>query len=546
MLQTEEKWPTSIQLKDDGFEDVEFSKNKGFISNINIVNVADSSLTCLIKKHATLTELERAVAENQVKENDEPNRVIGVEELERALNSCIRSAQEECFEKEIKDIQSRGHVNRLSSLLTLNPFLDSKGLLRVGGRLNHANLPECTRHPVILKQDHALTLLIVKHCHDIANHAGVERTLAEVRSRYWVLKGRRTIRGIVKNCVICRKQRARPTPPLMAALPKERLEAFSPPFTNVGVDFFGPMYVVVGRRREKRYGCLFTCFVTRAVHLEIAHRLDTDSFIMAFRRFIAIRGTPAVVFSDNGTNLVAGEREMRAGMENLTRKASKCPKKVECDCNLIHKKVAEEMARRRLVWRFSPPSAPHFGGGWERIVQSSKRALRTVLQDRAVCDEVLLTAFAEVSSILNGRLLSKISTDADELEPLTPNHFLLLRPHPHIPPDEESAFTGHSRRRWKQAQFIVYQFWKRWMAECIPNVIERKKWFKDTRQLQFGDHVLIIDENARRGDWVSGIVTKTIVGDGQIVRSAVVTTKHGTYTRPAVKLCVLLENPGSS
>ena len=84
------------------------------------------------------------------------------------------------------------------------------------------------------------------------------------------------------------------------------------------------------------------------------------------------------------------------------------------------------------------------------------------------------------------------------------------------------------------------------MAECIPNVIERKKWFKDTRQLQFGDHVLIIDENARRGDWVSGIVTKTIVGDGQIVRSAVVTTKHGTYTRPAVKLCVLLENPGSS
>jgi hypothetical protein len=145
----------------------------------------------------------------------------------------------------------------------------------VGGRLNHANLPECTRHPVILKQDHALTLLIVKHCHDITNHAGVERTLAEVRSQ---------------------KQRARPTPPLMAALPKERLEAFSLPFTNVGVDFFGPMYVVVGRRREKRYGCIFTCFVTRAVHLEIAHRLDTDSFIMAFRRFIAIKGTPAVIF----------------------------------------------------------------------------------------------------------------------------------------------------------------------------------------------------------------------------------------------------------
>jgi hypothetical protein len=108
-----------------------------------------------------------------------------------------------------------------------------------------------------------------------------------------------------------------------------------------------------------------------------------------------------------------------------------------------------------------------------------------------------VTAFAEVTSILNGRLLSKISTDADELEPLTPNYFLLLRPHPHILPDEESAFTGHLRRRWKQAQFIVYQFWKRMMDECNPNVIERKKWSKDTRQLQVGDHVLVIDENAR-------------------------------------------------
>ncbi|XP_045024595.1 uncharacterized protein LOC123469606 [Daphnia magna] len=412
----------------------------------------------------------------------------------------------------------------MSSLLTLNPFMDPRGVVRVGGRLNHANIPECTRHPIILKEDHVFTLLVVKHCPSVVNHAGVERTLAEVRSRYWILKGRRTIRGVVKRCVIRRKARAKPKQPMMAALPKERLEAFSPPFTNVGVDFFGPMYVVVGRRREKRYGCLFTCFVTRAVYLEIA---------LAFRRFIAIRGTPAVVFSDNGTNLVAGEREMQAGMDNLTRKAAKCPKE-EKDCNLDHKKISEETARRRLVWRFSPPSGPHFGGGWERIVQSSKRALRVVLQDRAVCDEVLLTTFAEVTSILNGKLLSKVSTDADELEPLTPNHFLLLRPHPHIPPDEEKAFTGHSRRRWKQAQFIVYQFWRRWITECIPNGIERKKWFKETRQLQLGDQVLIIDENTRRGDWISGVVTKVNIGDGKIVRSATVTTKNGTYTRPAV------------
>ncbi|XP_032791625.2 uncharacterized protein LOC116928633 [Daphnia magna] len=538
LRQPEEKWPTKLQLKEDGCDDGEFLPAQPFISNINVNFSENNQISSLIKELPSLTDLERAVASIQIKESVNPDREIGVDELEAALNTCILLAQEECFEKDIKSLRSHGRVHRMSSLLTLSPFMDPRGVVRVGGRLNHANIPECTRHPIILKEDHVFTLLVVKHCHSVANHAGIERTLAEVRSRYWILKGRRTIRGVVKRCVICRKVKAKPQQPMMAALPKERLEAFSPPFTNVGVDFFGPMYVVVGRRREKRYGCLFTCFVTRAVHLEIAHKLDTDSFIMAFRRFIAIRGTPAVVFSDNGTNLVAGEREMQAGMDNLTRKAAKCPKE-EKDCNLDHKKISEEMARRRLVWRFSPPSAPHFGGGWERIVQSSKRALRVVLQDRAVCDEVLLTTFAEVTSILNGRLLSKVSTDADELEPLTPNHFLLLRPHPHIPPDEEKAFTGHSRRRWKQAQFIVYRFWKIWIAECIPNGIERKKWFKETRQLQLGDQVLIIDENTRRGDWISGVVTKVNIGDGQIVRSATVTTKNGTYTRPAVKLCLL-------
>lgn len=150
--------------------------------------MVDNSLSCLFKKHTKLTDLERAVAEGQVKGSSKPNRVKEVEELERALNTCIQSAQEECFSKKIKYIESRSHVHRLSSLLTLNPFLDSKGLLRLEGRLNHANSAEYSS-PYYPQTRHPLTLLIVKHCHDIANHAGVERTLTEVRSGYWVLKG---------------------------------------------------------------------------------------------------------------------------------------------------------------------------------------------------------------------------------------------------------------------------------------------------------------------------------------------------------------------
>lgn len=353
------------------------------------------------------------------------------------------------------------------------------------------------------------------------------------KNKYWLIKGRRVVRKIVRNCVECKKLRAKPVPPLMANLPKERLQPFAPPFTNSGLDYFGPFIVVIGRRREKRYGCLFTCLTTRAVHLEMAYKLDANSFIMAFRRFIAIRGTPKVVFSDNGTNLAAGEKEMRENILSL-------------DCSHLR----EEMKRRSINWRFSPPSAPHFGGAWERLVQSSKGALRAILQDRAVSDEVLITVFSEVMSLLNGRPLTFVSMDPDDDEPLTPNHFVLGRAHPHIPPLNVDESHNLSRRRWKFSQFIVDQYWKRWMREYVPNLIESRKWFRQTQKLQIGDRVLIVDENAKRGEWPVGKVVVVKRGDGNIVRTAVVQTKSGIYTRPVIKLCIIserqsLDNNGS-
>jgi len=142
---------------------------------------------------------------------------------------------------------------------------------------------------------------------------------------------------------------------------------------------------------------------------------------------------------------------------------------------------------------FLPPAAHHFGVVWERLVQASKRAIKAVLNDHTVSDEVLVTVFVEVTALMNGRPLTTVSTDPTDVNPRTPNHFLhhlVNTPHELHTPDDHSAFEENTGRRWRYAQFIVDQYWRRWMREYVPTVIERKKWFLSTRNAEVVDRVL--------------------------------------------------------
>ena len=152
--------------------------------------------------------------------------------------------------------------------------------------------------------------------------------------------------------------RAATIQPIMADLPVERHAYQSPPFTNTGVDYFGPFYFTVRRTTEKRWGFLFTCLTTRAVHIEIVPSMDASSCVMGVERFVSRRGTPSIIWSANGTNFVGAEKELRENIEKL---------------NTIN--IAVELAHKGIKWRFNPPSASHQGGIWERLVRSFKRAL---------------------------------------------------------------------------------------------------------------------------------------------------------------------------
>lgn len=129
----------------------------------------------------------------------------------------------------------------------------------------------------------------------------------------------------------------------MADLPPARLHLFKPAFYSTGIDCFGPYLEKIGRRNEKRWGILFKCMTTRAVYIDLLPRLDTDSFLTALRRFIARRGKPFEVLSDQGTNFKGGEKELQQTFIALVPE------------------LQEQLVSQQLIFRFNPPHAPHFG-----------------------------------------------------------------------------------------------------------------------------------------------------------------------------------------
>ena len=228
-----------------------------------------------------------------------PSGSLQVRELHLAEEEIIKHVQ-----KTLGDINS-------SDYRRLSPQVSDAGIACVGGRLEKAPLSENIKHPWILPNCHPVVDLIVAFYHSRTGHSGVEHTLAKVRQKYWIIKGRTAVKRVVYKCVPCRRKRAPLQTQLMADLPADRVTPGLAPFEVVGLDFFGPFTVRRSRSDLKRYGCLFTCLTTRAIHIEVCQSLDTTSFLNGLERFICRRGRPKEVRSDNGTNLVGGQRELR-------------------------------------------------------------------------------------------------------------------------------------------------------------------------------------------------------------------------------------------
>lgn len=310
----------------------------------------------------------------------------------------------------------------------------------------------------------------------------------------------------------------------MANLPEDRLMPDKPPFTSTGVDYFGPFEVKRGRSTVKRYGVMFTCLTLRAVHTEVADSLDTDSCINAIRRFVSRRGQVTIMRSDNGTNFVGAEREMREAIQHLD-----------------NVKIERALQPKGIKWIFNSPAASHQGGIWERQIRTVRRILNSLSKEQAVNDDCLQTVMCEVENIINGRPLTSISDDVNDLEPLTPNHLLLLKSQPSMPPGIFSKDDTYTRKRWKQVQYLADLFWTRWTREYLPLLQERQKWSRPRRNCMAGDVVLLVDSSSPRNSWLMGRVVETLPDSSGMVRRVKIKTKTNILERPVNKLCLLEE-----
>ena len=448
--------------------------------------------------------------------------LISVDELKESERIILRHVQLSCFPSEVASLVASKSVAKSSVLHKLSPMLNEERLLVVQGRLTHSPVGVDHRFPIVVPHKHPISSLIVSDIHGSA-HLGQEWVVSIVRNRFWITNMRRVVKRVARDCIVCKKRFAAPGCQRMADLPSSRVTPYNPPFFAVGLDCFGPFLVTHGRSQAKRYGCVFSCFATRAFHVEKLHSLDTDSMINALRRFIARRGNPDNIFCDNGTNLTSCCKELKRSLKALSQSD------LHSFC-LSHE----------IKWNFAPPQSSHMGGVYERMIRTFRRVFTGILNPRTrLTDEILSTVFCEVESIINGRPVTKTTTDVDDLSVLTPNHLLLLRGVVNVSPGV-FELGDVFRKRWRYVQSLANLFWKRWLSCYLPDLQRRVKWQDKNRNLRVGDLVLICDITAPRGSWPLGVVMEVHVGRDELVRSARVRTSTSQLVRPVTKL-VLLE-----
>ena len=436
-----------------------------------------------------------------------------------------RSVQSESFALEIGLLKKRKEINKDSKILSLQPFIDSDGIMRANGRVRSTLDGEFNRHPIILDGKHFAVVALIRSYHTRFFHGSNDTVLNEIRQDFQILGLRGVLRSVASRCIVCRIQRAKPFSPKMGNLPLGRMAYRLRPFSHCGLDYFGPLLVKIGRRREKRWGALFTCLTTRAIHVELAHTLNADSAIMCIQRLGARRGSPICLYSDNGSNFRRAEKELKEAVGKI-------------DDN----KIGAFAQKKGIDWYFNAPEAPFQGGCWERLIRSVKTALYTILREQAPREEVLHTLLLEIEHSVNSRPLTHVSLDTRDEEALTPNHFLIGASSGEVNLGQFDDQQGCLKKQWRLVQQFADAFWKRWLREYLPTLISRKKWEQGGESIKLGDVVLIMDLQAPRNSWRRGKVTRVYPGRDNEIRVAEVQTSSGTYVRPSRKLIKLLGN----
>lgn len=454
---------------------------------------------------------------------------ITAEEIYEAEIRLIKIAQQESFCEELKFLRKKMTITSASSkIFNLNPFLDDQQLIRVGGRLSQSNFEYNQKHQVIIPNGR-LAKLLLRHLHEENLHCGPQMLLSTSRQRYWIIGARSLCRSIVQNCVICFKNKPVLMQQLMGDLPKARLTTPYHPFMNVGIDFAGPFFIRPQPRSkvvQKTYVAVFTCFVTRGVHLEVVPNLSTSAFLQCFRRFLARRGLPTYISTDNATNFIGARSELKELKEMFFSERNMNEFKHFC-------------AEKNIKWLTIPARSPHWGGLWESIVKQMKFHLRRATKEKIFAPDDFSTLIIQIEAALNSRPLTQISSNVDDLNVITPGHFLIGRPLNTLPEPDYCDVPENRLTHWQQMQKLRAQIWQRFQNDYFHELQTRAKWRKEFPDIKIGTIVLIHEDNVPPNFWKLGRVQEIYHGTDNHVRAVLLKTSEGTLKRSIVKIAPL-------
>ena len=436
--------------------------------------------------------------------------------------------QRSYYEKELETLRQGGELPRSHPLRNLYPVYKD-GLIRVGGRLKHSSLAEDEKYPIILPASSKFTDLIIRYCHHLTLHGGVQLSLAIARRLFWIIKGKLKVKAVIHACVQCKRFRAEKTLQLMGDLPKKRVQP-SRPFSHSGVDYAGPFLLRISRHRGhksfKGYFVVFICLCTKAVHLEVVSSYDTEGFIAAFKRFVSRRGPCLSLRSDQGTNFIGADAQLHlmhtAGSE-------------------FRRSVEHRLQQEGTTWRFNPPGAPHFGGLWKAAVRSAKYHLKRVVGETILTYEEFATLLCQVEACMNSRPLTPLTEDASKLFVLTPAHFLIGETSFLITEPRITEENIPPLQRWHRMQQLAQRFWDCWSSEYLQNLQKRIKWQGLQAAVKVGDIVLLRHENTAPTRWPLARVTEVFPGADDLVQVVTVRTATTTLRRPIAKLVKLID-----
>ncbi|XP_062541543.1 uncharacterized protein LOC134209562 [Armigeres subalbatus] len=524
LREDEEDWPKqSHQLPPQ--EDVLERRKTVLVSQVS------SELNPLFERYSSYWRLIRITAylrrfiSRCRSNNQQQETFLTTHELTEAKETLVKLVQQETFAEEMKQLNQKGPLPKKFPFKNGHPIIDEKGILRLGGRLHHSNESYQTKHPIVLPNKHPFTRLVAAHFHSLCFHAGPRMTLATIRREFWPISGKTLANHVCRKCVKCFRQNPVPVAQPLGQLPQARTVP-SRPFSTTGVDFCGPVYLKPVHRKaapQKVFIAVYICFATKAVHLELVCDLSTDAFIASLRRFIARRGIPEEIQSDNGTNFQGAKTKLNEMYRIFNSKHDQ-------------QAIFNECSSKGITWRFIPPRAPNFGGLWEAAVKTAKTSLSKTIGGHQLSYEDMVTVLYQIEANMNSRPLTPLSEDPAELDVLTPGHFLVGAPLNSLQDPDYTTVPSNRLRHYQQLQQVIQNHWKRWRKEYLTELNQQWQASRPAADIHVGQMVLLKEDGKSSITWPLARIIAVQPGSDGVVRVAVIRTKSGTYTRAVNKL----------